>query len=129
MNIKRFFKIKVTEAMASYVEMEVQEPWFGYLVSGQKKVEGRKNSPKWRDLKPSEKVLLTCGKKSQLFLITDVRKYSSIRAYLEQEGLRNCLPGVESIEEGIAVYKQWNTDEELELHRFFLAIEMKPIEA
>ena len=110
--------------MTFCAEMEVQEPWYSYLVSGQKKVEGRKNSPKWRDLKSLQQILLTCGEKRQLFLITDVREYSSLQEYLEQEGLRNCLPGIKTIEEGISVYRQWSTDEEL-MHYHFLAIEMQ----
>lgn len=105
--------------------MEIQEPWFSLLLSQEKKVEGRKNSPKWTGLRANQKILVTCGQRTQLFLITAIRKYSTLQDYLEQEGLENCLPGITTIEEGMNIYRKWNTEEELAKYEF-LAIEMKP---
>ena len=54
-----------------------------------------------------------------------INKYSDIRSYLQGEGLERALPGVKTIEEGIAVYLQWSTEVELFLHGFLgITIEM-----
>jgi len=128
--------------------IEVQEPWFGYLVNGPKKVEGRKASPKWLELMNLFEmgqpyvVLIDQNGRRELFEITDIRRYfhrrpyqpgenfenwvrtqSSVRIYLEQEGLRNSLPGIQILEEGVDIYRQWSTDQEL-INSDFLAIEM-----
>ena len=40
-------------------------------------------------------------------VVTDVRHYKSFEDYLSSEGLRTTLPGVTSIQEGVAVYRQF----------------------
>ena len=49
---------------------------------------------------------------------TKINKYPDIRSYLEAETLVRALPGVKSIEEGIAVYLQWSNEDEVLLHVF-----------
>ena len=127
---------------------DVQSVWFRHLVSGRKKVEGRKATSKWMELVESVEinplVILTNDQGDQaLFNITEVREYTAIRpyrpayepmieyiknasalsVYLMSEGLRYTLPGVDQLPEAIDVYRQWNTDDEL-ITNDFLAFEM-----
>lgn len=106
--------------------MNVSDPWFSFLVSGKKKVEGRKASEKWKTLKAGHYIRFfnARGYGGACFLIVDIREYDTLQEYLIQEGLRNVLPGVETVEEGIHIYKQWSTEEELETYPF-LAIEVE----
>lgn len=48
----------------------------------------------------------------------DVVLWSSIRSYLEEEGLDVTLPGVHSIEEGEGIYLQWSSKEEISKYGF-----------
>lgn len=116
------------------IQIGVREPWFLHLVSGKKKVEGKKASPTWSFL---EGIQMPCtilinnekeGHELEVheFTLTDVRKYPSVQEYLEAEGLDNCLPGKQTIDEGVQVYLDFSTKEELAKYDF-LAIEVKHV--
>ena len=113
--------------------MEIQDPWFSYLVTGQKKVEGRKANEKWSRLEAGDVIFVSCpGQESRLFQITRVSVSFSTKGgkkdqYLITEGLRNCLPGVISLEEAKQVHHKLNPPEELAKYKF-LGIEMKCID-
>lgn len=106
-------------------EIEVQLPWFQHLVLGAKTVEGRKATPKWTSLQIGEHVIFTCLQQRCEFVITRLIVYKSCEEYLQQEGIQKCLPGISIIEEGLKIYGQWYTQDELE--RSFLAIGVKLI--
>lgn len=127
--------------------IEVDEPWFDYLVSGEKKCEGRKASSKGKQLmkQVAERRLIIIENKNgkqALFKVTNIRYYynsrprdkhedlesyvrsaSSLAQCLMFEGIRNMLPGVQSFDEAIDVYRGFSSDKELATHDF-LAIEM-----
>ena len=103
--------------------MEVSEPWYTFLCSGEKKVEGRKKSPKWANVKVGQFLMLSCENRSCWMLITAIREYPSLGEYLLTEGVSNCLPGIHDFNEAIDIYKQWSTEEELAKYPF-LAIEL-----
>jgi ASC-1-like (ASCH) protein len=44
--------------------------------------------------------------------ITKKQKYDTFNEYLETEGLKQCLPGISSIEDGLSVYFKYFTKEE-----------------
>lgn len=49
-------------------------------------------------------------------VVTRVVKYPDFKTYLIQEGLSRTLPGIESIDEGIAVYRQFYSEEQEKTH-------------
>ncbi len=49
--------------------------------------------------------------------VTKINKYNSFSDYLQAEGLANCLPGIDSIEEGLQVYYKYFTKEDEQLHK------------
>ena len=103
--------------------MDVQEPWFSHIQSGTKTIEGRKNRT-WTKLKVGDQIRMVNGLRSFVVKVMDVRRYGSVRKYLENEGLEPTLPGIATVDEGIRIYRQWSTKEEIEKHGF-LAIEVK----
>jgi len=95
--------------------MEVEGIWFDFLVSGIKPIEGRKKSPQWENVKVGQEIEVTKKetREIRIFRVTHVNEYENLREYLEKEGLHRCLPEVDSIEEGIKIYQQWSSAEEL----------------
>jgi len=84
------------------------EPWFSYIRSGVKTVEGRKNSETWKSIKKGDTIIFNDGKEEKFTAeVTGVNKYTgkdALKDYLEKEGLEQTLPGVKTIEEGMKVY-------------------------
>lgn len=108
--------------------MEVEGIWFDLLVSGVKPIEGRKKTPKWEKLKVDQTLEVTRKETQEvrLFKITHINEHDSLMKYLITEGLHRCLPGINTIEEAIMIYRQWSTPQELEQYKF-LAIGMNVI--
>jgi ASC-1-like (ASCH) protein len=101
-----------------------QEPWFSLLRSGQKPVEGRKNSPLFQKIKVGDCIEFFEGEKSFKALVTGINKYSSVEEYLSTERLERALPGVASYAEGLAIYHAWNNPEDIAKWGF-LGIQIK----
>jgi ASC-1-like (ASCH) protein len=119
--------------------LDCAEPWYSALRTGKKTIEGRKGSPKYRDI--AEGDLLRIGlaapgvapeQAREAFYVTvvAVRRYAgpdAVRDYLQSETLARALPGVETLEEGVALYAappvSW-TGEEVARHGV-IAIEVR----
>ena len=99
-----------------------QEPWFSCLKQGVKPVEGRKNSPKYQNLQVGDNITFHCEEQEEFsVVITKIETFKSIEEYLESVGLSNALPGIDTIEEGLEIYRQWSSAEDIQ--RFgFMAI-------
>lgn len=101
--------------------MHCEEPWFSKIQSGIKPVEGRKGSVKNRLIQPGDSLLFCCDDRQFLTLVKHVDAFATVLDYLNEVSLEAALPGVSSIEEGLRIYSQWSTDEEI--HRLgFLGI-------
>lgn len=115
--------------------MDVSEPWFTLIYSKLKPVEGRKNSPKWKNIKVNDIIKFVNGDKFYHVKVIKINEYHSIRninelpvgtvvwedpllAYLQFEGLNNALPGLVSLEEGKRVYLQWSSYDEIQKYGF-----------
>jgi ASC-1-like (ASCH) protein len=82
--------------------INVQEPYFGYIASGKKTVEGR----------ICKVIKIACDNRFIVAYIKDVRKYDSFKDYLSSEGLSCTLPNVGNLEDGCNVYYQFYTREQ-----------------
>jgi ASC-1-like (ASCH) protein len=80
--------------------------WYHAIYFGTKKVEGKKGTPKWFTARFDAYIFFRDTAFGDIMKVQNlgVNQYSSIREYLEQEGLRHTLPGVSTIEEGIGIY-------------------------
>ena len=105
----------------------VSDPWFGYIKSGKKTIEGRKNKGDFKEMKIGDIVKWIHSDDSVLTKIVGKNEYKTFKEYLETEGLPNCLPGIDTIEDGVKVYYKYYTPED-EAKYGVLAIKLEKIE-
>lgn len=103
--------------------MGLQEEYLMATAEGRKKVEGRLYDEKRQKIRPGDTIIF---ENRLMVVVKDVRVYSSFREMLEREGIENVLPGVESVEEGVAVYRRFYPEEK-ERKYGVAAIEVEPI--
>lgn len=106
------------------------EPYFTFLKNGQKTIKGRIKKGWYRFVKPGDHIIVYNEDESNSVevLVKDVRTHTSIRDMLEHEPLKRVLPDVETIEQGIKVYKRFYTDEQ-EQNFGVIAIDVERIKA
>lgn len=93
--------------------LHCQDPWFTLIKEGKKPVEGRKDNARFRDWKVGDTIVFTLGDASFRTRIAYIHRYASIEDYLNGETLARALPGVPTLEEGVRIYLQWSTREEV----------------
>ena len=101
--------------------IECSEPWYSQIKSGVKKVEGRKGTDKWKLIKPNDELVFFCERNSFVTRVTKINEYlgkDALKEYLETEGLKATLPGVESLQDDMNVYLQWSTPEQITEYGF-----------
>lgn len=111
--------------MTDAIKFHIGDPWFDFIIDGRKKVEGKVAKGKALLIKPGC-ILHISGDRGLVIEchVMAVRSYGSFIEYLEGEGLPATLPGIHSIEAGLAVYAQYyplGLDKDLGV----LAIELK----
>lgn len=107
-------------------KMHCQEPWFSLIRQGKKPVEGRKASSNYRKIKAGDIIEFFCEQERFSCFVESINHYDSLEQYLENETLQRALPGVKTLAEGISIYLQWSTPEEITRHGF-LGIQVKKI--
>lgn len=108
----------------------IQKKYLDFIRTGQKVVEGRLFTPKYKQLKVGQVVRFYENDHPQNFLdvqITSLNAYPTFREMLEKEGLPSCLPGIESLDEGVSIYHQFPNYQTEETLKGALAIGVKPI--
>lgn len=110
--------------------MICDEPWFSFIRKGIKTVEGRKNSPKYKNIKKGDLIefISPAGEKFQA-VVKEIKSYHTLQDYLEDVGFQNALPSTSSIEEATAIYLQWSTVDEIRKHGFLgIFVELKEVQ-
>lgn len=102
------------------------DPWFSFIRSGVKPVEGRKATHTYKKIKVGDKINFSNGTENFMALVTEIRTYESIDDYLEDVTLEKALPEIKSIEEGLSIYYQWSPEEKIRQYGF-LGIFVKPL--
>lgn len=105
--------------------LTVAEPWFSHIQSSKKKIEGRLYRGRYKKLSLGNIVV---GNSDGSIVITrkiiSLKRYHSFKELLENEGLENTLPGINTIKDGVKVYRHfYSADDELE--HGVLAIELE----
>jgi ASC-1-like (ASCH) protein len=100
-------------------EINVSEPWFTLIRPGLKKVEGRLNKGKFSKINPGDTIIFTnnvIGPDVKFEKeIKNITYYDNFQTYLENETLEKCLPGINTIEDGLKIYYNFYTkNDELE---------------
>ena len=103
--------------MNNVYRKNLTEPWFYYMENKEKTVEGRLNRDDWMSMNVGDVIIFvnkqTGFKRTIQVKIVQINLYDSFQLYLEKEGLKNCLPGIETMEKGLEIYhKLYSTEEE-----------------
>src|SRR5258706_9383529 len=85
----------------------VAEPWFQYIKTERKKIEGRLNKGDFINLHLKDKILFFNNNENILVEIVKINHFINFREMLEIEGLNNVLPDIKTIEDGLNVYYQY----------------------
>ena len=113
--------------MTEYVK-DADEPWYSYIKDGLKTIEGRVNKGDFAKMKEFDIILMYNKQRTEFvrLQITKINRYSCFREYLSTESLNDCLPGITTITDGIAAYRQYfSVDDELKYG--VLAIHIKKV--
>ncbi|XP_058184548.1 uncharacterized protein LOC131302015 [Rhododendron vialii] len=94
-------------------ELHVQEPFFSQLKDGMKTVEGRCAVGDYNKIFSGALILFN---KCLVLQVQDVRRYASFLEMLEAESLTKVLPGVQTIEEGVQIYRKFYSEEKEKLN-------------
>lgn len=107
------------------IEINVQEPYLGYILSGKKTVEGRLNKGKFGSLKNGD--ILMMGSTAKEYEVVAVKIYKTFKEMIEKEGVNSVIPDKNSIDDAVGVYYKFYTpDQEKEFG--VVAIRIKKIE-
>ena len=94
----------------------LSEPWFTLIKIGMKKSEARVNKDIWKEIKRGDQILFTNNdmgfQRNFNVKVNDIGHYPDFHTYLENEGLQQCLPGVDNMNIGVSVYRKYYTVEE-----------------
>lgn len=89
------------------LNLVVRKKYFDAIWAGQKTIECRLNSAKYKDLKPGMFINFTVAdsNKTAIANIVAINTYPDFKTMLLAEGLENALPGVKTLEEGVKIYE------------------------
>ncbi|KAI3700334.1 hypothetical protein L2E82_44960 [Cichorium intybus] len=88
--------------------LHVQEPFFSQIKDGQKTIEGRCAGGDYNRIESGSLILFN---KCLLLQVHDVHCYGSFFDMLSTEDLAKVLPGVETVEEGVQIYRRFYSEE------------------
>lgn len=99
-------------------EKNVSEPWFTLIKLKIKSVEGRLNKEDYKKMEIGDYIIFTNNdmgfKRKFKIKIINIAYYDTFQVYLETETLENCLPGINSMKQGLDIYyKYYTKDDEL----------------
>lgn len=105
---------------------KLSEPWFTHVKNGTKTIEGRLNDGDWSNMKPGDCIDFVRNDDSKnpekcSVVVIRVTPYTSFLEMLRREGLRYCLPEIQTAEEGAAIYRQFYSSD-LESKKGVIAI-------
>lgn len=91
------------------IDINVQEPYFSSILSGEKIVEGRLNKGKFLDLQIGD--ILRINSEVE-FKVLEKNIYPNFREMIEKEGLKNVIPDKKTIEDAVDIYRKFYTEED-----------------
>lgn len=84
-----------------------KESTFNYICSGEKKIEGRLYKGIFKNIKINDIVLFSHKKRTIKVKILELKIHSDFEVFLSSEKLSSILPGVNNINEGLRIYKDY----------------------
>ncbi len=112
------------------ITKNVSEPWFSLIKLELKTIEGRLNKGDFKNLRINDIISWTNDDlgfhREFKTRIIGKKQYDNFESYLLNEGLNQCLPCIDNIEDGLKVYFKYYTKEQ-EKEYGILALELKKI--
>jgi len=91
------------------IEINIQEPYYSYIINGQKIVEGRLNKGKFTEAEIGDILRIN---NSVDFKLIGKNIYKNFKDMILKEGIKNVIPDKEVIEEAVNIYYQFYTTEQ-----------------
>jgi ASC-1-like (ASCH) protein len=101
-----FFNIKNMQK----ISINVQEPYYSFIVNGKKTVEGRLNKGKFTSIQKGD--ILVLAPENTEFEVIEKNIYKSFKEMIESEGVENVIPDKSNIEEATNVYHKFYSKEQ-----------------
>lgn len=92
-------------------EINVQEPYFTFIIEGKKTVEGRLNKGKFAEMQPGD--MLKINHQAEYNIIAK-NEYKIFAEMIAAEGIKNVIPDKETVAEAVGVYYQFFSKEDEE---------------
>ncbi|MFO7807444.1 MAG: ASCH domain-containing protein [Candidatus Moraniibacteriota bacterium] len=90
-------------------KINVQEPYYDYIINGQKTIEGRLNKGKFSLMQIGDHLLINNEFKCKIKRKTN---YKSFQSMIESEGVKSVVPDKKGIQEATNVYYNFFTKEQ-----------------
>jgi ASC-1-like (ASCH) protein len=94
------------------MRVSINQPYFDLIRKGLKTIEGRLRKGIFASFKKGDVVEWVYKDSVVRTKITNVYKYPSFKTMLKMEGLKHVLPGVNSLTDGVGVYRQWYSEDD-----------------
>jgi len=92
------------------ISINVQEPYYTFILSGEKIVEGRLNKGKFSDIEIGD--VLELEPEKNKFEVIDKNIYKNFKEMIKREGIENVIPDKNNIEDAVNVYYRFYTKEQ-----------------
>jgi ASC-1-like (ASCH) protein len=91
------------------IDIDIQEPYFSLILNGKKTIEVRLNRDKFLDVEIGDVFNINYKIK---FQVIDKKTYSSFKAVLLEEGVKNIIPDKETVEDALGVYNRFYSEDD-----------------
>jgi ASC-1-like (ASCH) protein len=114
--------------MANFYNSHRAEPYYTFLKKGLKTIEGRVKNGKYRLVKKGDHIVVhnSTETDSTEVIVERVAYYPSFEEMLKMEPIKKILPDVETVEDGIEVYRKFYMEKE-EKKYGVVAIEVRAV--
>jgi ASC-1-like (ASCH) protein len=99
-------------------EKNLSEPWFSLIKLKNKIVEGRLNKGDFANMNVGDFIVFTNNElgfeRKFTVEIKKITYYDNFQLYLENESLEKCLPGIDTMDDGLNIYyKYYSKNDEI----------------
>ena len=93
--------------VANTESISLMTKYLRLIKSGEKTVEGRTATEKYRNIQPGDIVRFESDDDSIFCQILSCSRYDTFQEMVEREGIANCLPGIHDLEEAVQIYRSF----------------------
>jgi ASC-1-like (ASCH) protein len=108
----------------------LSEPWFSLIKLGIKKYEGRLNKGDFAKMNKGDILIFENNDfgflRSFRCRIKNTKKFDTFQQFLQTKTLKKCLPGIDTIDNGVKVYYKYYTKHDEEKYKI-ISIRMKVV--